>query len=125
MPPSPSAKTPRQRAERDGRRAEALAALYLQAQFFRILYRRYKTPVGEIDLVARRGDWTVFVEVKRRRSPAGEEAALEAVNRRRLVRAADYFRMRHPALADRPMRFDVIFLAPGRWPRHVKNAFSA
>jgi putative endonuclease len=56
MPPSP--KKPispeRLRAERAGRRAEALAALFLQVQLYRIVERRLKTPVGEIDLIVER-----------------------------------------------------------------------
>lgn len=128
MPPSPSGKTPktpRQLAEHDGRRAEFWAELYLRAQFFRVLHKRYKTPVGEIDLIVSRGVWTVFVEVKARKHHTAEEEALGAVNQQRIARAANYFLMRHPHLADTPLRFDVIFLAPGRWPRHVRNAFSA
>jgi putative endonuclease len=51
--------------------------------------------------------------------------ALEAVNRSRITRAAQYWLARHPARAATNLRFDVIFLAPGRWPRHVINAFDA
>ncbi len=122
--PSPS-RTDRQRAERTGRRAELLAALCLMAQFFLIVARRVKTPVGEIDLVAKRGKLTVFVEVKQRRAGSDEETALESVNRQRIVRAASYYISRHPELAGRDLRFDVIFLAPWTWPRHVRDAFAA
>ena len=127
MPRSPTApKSPeRARAERQGRRAETIAALWFNCRFYRVIEKRYKTPVGEIDLIVRRGRSIVFVEVKTRGSAAGEGNALASVNRQRLVRAADYFRARHPRLADHPMRFDVFFLAPGTWPRHVRNAFSA
>lgn len=112
-------------AERAGRRGERLAAFFLMAQLYRIRARRFKTPVGEIDLVAERFGTTVFVEVKARGRGAGEGEALLAVNQRRLVRAAGYYLARHPRLAATPCRFDVIFLAPGSWPRHVKNAFGA
>jgi putative endonuclease len=112
-------------AERQGRRGERLAALWLQAQLYTIVERRFKTPVGEIDLIARRFGTTVFVEVKARGRAEGEEEALGKVNRRRLVRAAEAYLTRHPALAETPLRFDVIFLAPGKLPRHLKNAFEA
>jgi putative endonuclease len=127
MQRSPSApKSPeRARAERLGRRAEAIAALWFRCQFYRVIASRYKTPVGEIDLIVARGQTIVFVEVKTRASAAGEANALAAVNRQRLVRAAQYFRARHPRDAQRPMRFDVFFLAPRTWPRHVRNAFLA
>jgi putative endonuclease len=56
----------RQSAERGGRRAESLAAWWLRLKGWRILARRVRTPVGEIDLVARRGRTIAFVEVKAR-----------------------------------------------------------
>ena len=112
-------------AERQGRRGEALAALWLQLQFYRIVERRFKTPVGEIDLIAQRFGTTVFVEVKTRGRAESTGEALGKVNRRRLVRAAQYYLTRHPRLASTPLRFDVIFLAPKSPPRHLKNAFDA
>ena len=54
-------------AERQGRRGEMLAAWLLRAKLYRIVARRFKTPVGEIDLIAARFGTTVFVEVKTRR----------------------------------------------------------
>lgn len=127
MPPSPSREKTdaRIRAEGFGHRGEALAAWYLRAKLYRIVARRVKTPVGEIDLVARRFGVTVFVEVKARRGAETERDAREAVNVRRIVRAADHYIARHPRLAATPLRYDVIFLAPGRWPRHIVNAFDA
>jgi len=112
-------------AERGGRRGEAIAAWYLRLKGYRIVAARVKTPVGEIDLVVRRFGTTAFVEVKTRASAAEYGMALEAVNTRRVVRAAEYYVSRHPKLAATPLRFDVIFLAPRTWPRHVMNAFDA
>ena len=127
MPPSPSKPKSKARvaAHRDGHRAEALAAWFLRLQLYRIIDRRYKTPVGEIDLIAERFGTTVFIEVKARHRAASEAETLEAVNRTRIVRAAQHWLARHPAKAETPFRFDVIFLAPRQWPRHVVNAFDA
>lgn len=127
MPRSPSkpASKARKFAEGSGRRGEAWAALFLNLKAYRIVARRVKTPVGEIDLVAERAGVTVFVEVKARSFSAGEAEALEAVNQRRIVRAAQYWLTRNPARASQPLRFDVIFLAPFAWPRHIVNAFDA
>jgi putative endonuclease len=115
----------RLRAERIGHRGEWLAAMFLQCQLYRIVERRFKTPVGEIDLIAERFGTTVFVEVKARGRTESVAEALSKVNRRRLVRAAGYYLSRHPKLAATPLRFDVIFLAPKTWPRHLRNAFDA
>lgn len=126
MPRSPARNSAeRRRAERHGRRAEALAALFLRLKLYSIRERRYKTPVGEIDLIASRFGTTVFVEVKARSGRSSEAAALQAVGTSRIARAAEYYLARHPALADTPLRFDVIFVAPRAWPRHVTNAFDA
>lgn len=129
MPPSPSRpKKPtnkRQIAERAGQRGETLAAFFLQAKLYRIRHRRYKTPIGEIDLVVERGGILVFVEVKTRSHHTLEAEALEAVNTARIVRAAEHWLARHPREAEKTCRFDVIFLAPGRWPRHLINAFES
>lgn len=125
MRPSPSRpKSPeRLAAEGFGRHGEAVAAWFLRAQFYRIRARRVKTPMGEIDLVAERFGTTVFVEVKSRRSRNAEPEALLAVNRERIVRAAQYYVARHPHLAECPLRFDVILVPPFGWPRHLVNAF--
>jgi putative endonuclease len=126
MPRSPARNSAeRRRAERHGRRAEALAALFLRLKLYSIREKRFKTPVGEIDLIASRFGTTVFVEVKTRAHAEATAEAFAKVNTRRLVRAAQYYLARHPRLAESPLRFDVILLAPKTPPRHLKNAFQA
>jgi putative endonuclease len=124
LPARPRSKASRFAAEHFGRRGETLAAWFLRLKGYRILASRFKTPAGEIDLVARRFGTLVFVEVKARRSGSIAEAWL-AVNDRRISRAAGYFLARHPRYAQSDLRYDVIFLAPMTWPRHVVNAFDA
>jgi len=109
---------------RTGRRAEVVAALYLMAKGYRILGFRLRTPHGEIDLLALRGRILAVVEVKRRLSL---EAALEAVTptqRERLRRAGSTIARRRRGLSDAFVRLDLIALAPGRWPRHIADAWS-
>jgi putative endonuclease len=127
MPRSPSKPKSAERlaAESFGRHGETLAAWFLRLKGYRIRASRVKTPVGEIDLVAERFGTTIFVEVKSRTATTGEADALLAVNSQRIVRAAEYYIARHPALAGRALRFDVVFLAPFAWPRHIVNAFDA
>lgn len=125
MPPSPSKPKSKARiaAYQVGHRGEALAAWFLRCKLYRIVQRRYKTPVGEIDLIAERFGTTVFVEVKARTKAESEAETLEGVNQSRIIRAAQYWLARHPAKAATPLRFDIIFLTRGRWPRHLVNAF--
>jgi len=128
MPRSRSRTSPSEQriaAHRQGHRGETLAAFFLQLKLYRLRDRRFKTPVGEIDIVAEKGGCLVFVEVKSRGRNADEAMALGAVNQSRISRAAQYWLARHPKENAKDIRFDVIFLAPGRWPRHLINAFPA
>lgn len=115
--------TGRKAAELAGRRGESLAAWWLRLKGYRILARDFRTPVGEIDLIARRGGVLALVEVKRR---AGLGEAAEAIRwrqRRRIARAAEAFLKRRPDLAGLTLRFDALLLAPGRRPRHLINVW--
>jgi putative endonuclease len=120
-----SAAAPRRGRERAGRRAEAIAAWWLRLKGFSLLATRWRTKVGEIDLVARRGDVVVFVEVKRRATLAAAAEAVSATNRARVVRAAAQYLARHPELAACTARFDAVLLAPWRAPRHLEAAWDA
>jgi putative endonuclease len=126
--PLPSSKPPRpERVEafQRGLSAESRAALLLIAKAYRILARRWKTPFGEIDIIARRGGVVVFVEVKARGSA---DEAVEAVTeraKRRIITAAELWLARHPQHANGVIRFDVIVVTPGKLPRHIVNAFIA
>jgi putative endonuclease len=115
----------RQAAETRGRRAETLAAWFLRLKGYRVLATRYKTPVGEIDLIVRRGRQVAFVEVKARDSHDAAVLAVTPANRRRIARAAAAWLASHPAAAGLDLRFDVIVAAPRRWPRHLVGAFDA
>jgi putative endonuclease len=123
-PPAKQALQQKRRAYRDGHWAELAAAALLRLKGYRILHRRFKTPVGEIDIIARRRHMVAFVEVKRR---ATRLAALEAVtprSRERISRAASWYIGKNPELANLDLRFDVMALAPGRLPAHIKNAWT-
>lgn len=115
----------RRRAWRFGRRAESLAAWWLRLKGYRILARDFRVPVGEIDLIARRGRILAFVEVKARESAAAAPEALQPRQRRRIARAAGAFLQQRPALARQHLRFDVIWIVPGRFPCHISDAWRA
>jgi putative endonuclease len=112
------------RAYRRGHRSEWLAALALMLKGFRIVARRYKTKLGEIDLIARRGDLVLFVEVKARPTLAEAMDALGPYAERRIEAAADLWLMRQPDQARLSLRFDMVAVLPRRWPVHVEDAFS-
>jgi putative endonuclease len=107
--------------ERDGRKSEWLAAVYLMAKGYRILALRSKTGAGEIDLVAVRWKRLVFVEVKRRPSLGEAEASLTSRQQRRIHNAALLWLARHARYQSHEIRFDAVFIVPGRWPIHVEN----
>ena len=110
-------------ARRDGRRGEYVCALWLMLKGYRILGFRLKTAQAEIDLLALRGDVVAVIEVKRRRTL---EEALDAVTprqRERLLAAARQVAARRPDLAHAGVRLDLMALAPGRWPRHIRDAW--
>lgn len=110
-------------AERFGRRAEAWCRLALRLKGYRVLAVRERTPVGEIDIVVRRGGVVAIVEVKARCDDAGLVEPVSPRQRARLERAAAVFLGRHPELAGLAVRFDLMLVRPLRWPRHVPDAW--
>jgi putative endonuclease len=115
----------RQVAFRTGISAESRAAAFLLAKGFRILARRWRSGVGEIDIVARRRALLVFVEVKARETL--DDAAWSVTDRQRgrIIAAAEAWLARFPDPRIQDIRFDAMLVAPGRIPRHIPAAFDA
>ena len=111
----------RRGAERRGRRAEILAAWWLRLHAYSILEMRFKCPLGEIDIVARRGNMLVFVEVKQRPTLAVAETAVPDQAWLRIARAADAWIARHSSLQSLNRRYDLIAIAPRHWPKHCRD----
>jgi putative endonuclease len=111
-------------AERRGHHSESLAALFLRLKGYRILGRRVKTRLGEIDLVAAAPFGPVcFIEVKAR---ADARAAAESVGmsqQTRIARAASLYLASRPGLARRGSRFDIVAIAPRSLPVHHRDAW--
>jgi len=112
----------RQIAERDGRRGETIAALWLMLKGWSILGRRIRTPVGEVDLVVRRGRTLAFVEVKARKTADDSALSLDHYRLRRVAAAAEALAPRFVRPGD-DVRIDAIFVTRGRLPRHVANVW--
>lgn len=115
--------TERLRNYRRGHRGEKLAALALMLKGYRIVARRYRTRLGEIDLIARRRDLVAIVEVKVRPTLVDAMEAIGGLSERRIEAAADLWLSRQPDHASLSLRFDMVAILPRRWPVHVENIF--
>jgi len=113
----------RRRAYGRGRQAETLAAWWLRLKGYRIVARDFRAPVGQIDLIARRGPVLAVVEVKARASLTAAGEAVVPRQRRRIAHAAAAFLQRRPDLGPLALRFDVVLVAPRRLPRHLVDAW--
>ena len=120
---APLPRPERQVAFRFGLSAESRAAAFLIGKGFRILARRWKCPLGEIDIVARRRSLLVFVEVKARERLDDAAWSVTERQRRRIVAAAEAWLAANPDVPFQDIRFDAMLVAPGRLPQHVPAAF--
>ena len=108
-----------------GLSAESRAAAYLISKGYRIAARRFRSPVGEVDIVARRGRVLVFVEVKARSTLDAAAESLQTRQQRRIAAAASFWLSLNPHDMDSEIRFDAVLVAPGKIPRHIPAAFDA
>ena len=113
----------RRRNEARGRFAETAAAWRLKLAGYRILARRLRTPFGEIDIVASKGDVAAIVEVKARADLAQGIEAVTPKQRERIVRAATWLAGKRPDVARRRLRFDIVVVSPWRKPQHIADAW--
>ncbi len=110
-------------AFRVGITAESRAAALLIAKGYRILARRWRSPAGEIDIVARRSHVLIFVEVKARASLEDAAEAVTDRQRRRITAAAESWLALYPDPRLTDFRFDAMLVVPGKMPRHIPAAF--
>lgn len=107
-----------------GEKREQQAKEYLQQQGYRILETNFYCRLGEIDLIAAKEDYLVFVEVKYRKN-LHQGSPLEAVDyrkQRKMIKTAMYYIMMQGYQADIPCRFDVVAIT-GEQIEHLENAF--
>lgn len=119
----------RKAAYRYGLNAEKIARVYLMGKGYRILAERYRNALGEIDLVALKGNTLVAVEVKARKSLVACEESVTPMKQQKIMRAVEGLLSGQGGIAalaqaaERDIRFDVIWIAPWQWPRHIKDAW--
>ena len=113
----------RLRAWRWGKFAEKLAAYYLRLKGYRILHHRFRSPAGEIDLIAKNKNELIFIEVKARKTKAEAAEAISPFQQRRIERAGAYFLQQFKGPSPQTIRFDVVLIAPWRWPEHIPAAW--
>jgi putative endonuclease len=99
-----------------------MAGWWLRLKGWRILERRVRTPVGEVDLIVRRGNLIAFVEVKMRATGAELDFAIDERRLARVAAAAEYLMPRFAGPGD-DIRVDVVLIAPRTPPRHIENAW--
>ncbi len=115
----------RKQAEKRGRRAEWLAAMFLRLKGYKVLETRFKTSGGEIDIIAKMGQTLVAVEVKQRPNLQLSHDALTATGLRRIENAAAAYQENHANLHELDLRFDAIFVLPNLRIHHLKDAWRA
>ena len=113
----------RRAREKAGRRAEWLAALYLRLKGYRVLEMRYKTPSGEIDIIARKKDILIFAEVKKRPTLEDAQDAIGWQSQKRIIRASEIYVSRTRAAQSLGMRYNAIYVLPGLKLIHEPDAW--
>ncbi|WOR15196.1 YraN family protein [Hyphomonas sp. FCG-A18] len=111
----------RRKAEARGRQAETFAALFLQAKLYTILDRRVRLPMGEVDLIAKRGSILAFVEVKQRPTRALCQQAVPPQSWQRIARTAESWAGKRGFTQDLDWRYDLIAVTPFSLPHHFKD----
>ncbi len=110
---------------RVGLMAEAIAMLLLACKFYRIIAIRYKTRMGEIDIIAMRGRTLVFIEVKKRKKTGDVFESIRGKQQKRIVKAAEIFLAKNHHFHNHKKRFDAILITSNLFPVHIKGAWES
>ena len=115
-------KRARQISEKRGKRAELIAAIYLFLKGYKILKRRFRSRRGEIDLICKRGQTLVFIEVKARKTVDDAKQAITYKQKKRIEACSEDW-LKLNAKPVQSLRFDIIAIVPGRFPAHIRDAW--
>lgn len=117
------AKAAKQAAHQRGHKSESFAAFALRLKGWRIIAKRYRSPLGEIDLIARKADLIAMIEVKARTTLKEAMESVTPAAQKRIMGSADLWLSRQKDAAKLSVRFDIIAVLPWRWPVHIERAF--
>ncbi len=118
--PKAKVRTIQQNSYKKGKFAENYAAFWLRLKGYKILATRFKTPVGEIDLIAQKGKYLIAIEVKARQT---KDAALHSISQKqwkRIAKSLSWYQKQNHVSADSHIRFDAIFILPFNKLSHFK-----
>ncbi len=112
---------------RRGHFCEKIALLWLILRGYWPVKMNYRvgngTGAGEVDLIVKKGNVLVFVEVKLRKDEASAQHAVHKKNQHRMTRTAEVFLSRFPKYQNYSIRYDVVLLSKGHWPQHLTDAW--
>ncbi len=119
----------RRKNEREGRKAEARVAAYIRLRGYKILAERFKTPYGEVDLIAQKGKTLAFVEVKQRASQRAIDESMNWRSEQRIIDSAEIWIEKN--FAQLPRNFEIRFdfasiigpVSPLCYVTYLKGAF--
>ena len=101
--------------------AESIAIVFLMLKGYSIVAKRYKTPLGEIDIIAKKAKSLIGIEVKARRKEFDISEVITRKQKKRIVNGIKMFLSKNQQYNDYTIRFDVIAVRPFRIPKHIIN----
>lgn len=111
-----------------GSLAEFIARCYFRFKGYSILAKNLsvatKSPIGEVDFIAKKGNTIIFIEVKKRQSIEKAKYAIKPIQQKRIVNAAKVFIKNHPSYQQCNIRFDAVLIKLPFQILHIKNAWN-
>lgn len=100
--------------------AEIIAVLCLRCKFYQIIATRFKSPFGEIDIIAKKNNQIIFIEVKARKDISLMDF-ISKHQQQRIIKSSQYFLLKSSKYQKYLMRFDAIIVNKFFWQKHLKN----
>jgi putative endonuclease len=101
--------------------SEIIAIIFLKLKFYKILRRRYRNKLGEIDIIAKKNDFLIAIEVKARKNILLIDEVLSNKQMNRIKRSMNIFYSNKKYYGKLSIRYDLIIIQPYKFPIHLKN----